>query len=159
MIVLSDNTATNMLIERFGMETINTTIKNLGLHATVLRRKMMDFASAKAGNENLTTAAEMAFLFKGLADNNLGLSPQYNELMLDILKRQQTKDKLPFYLPEDIVLANKTGTLPGAEHDGGILYITGGPYIISIFTDGLAANYEGLQLVAKLGKMIYDYVS
>lgn len=159
MIVLSDNTATNILINRFGMDAVNRAMQNFGLHATVLKRKMMDFAAAKAGRENLTTPQDMAFLFAGLLNHSLGLPTQYNDLMLAILKRQQVRDKLPFYLPEDVVLANKTGTLPGAEHDGGILYVPRGPYIISIFTNGLAVNYEGLQLVARLGKLIYDFVA
>ena len=159
MIVLSDNTATNILIDRFGMDAVNTAMRNFGLPATVLQRKMMDFAAAKAGRENLTTPQDMAFLFAGLLNHSLGLPAKYSDFMLAVLKRQQIRDKLPFYLPEDVVLANKTGTLPGAEHDGGILYVPRSPYIISIFTDGLAANYEGLQLVAKLGKLIYDFAA
>jgi beta-lactamase class A len=156
MIVLSDNTATNMLIDRIGMLAVNETMNSLGLPATVLRRRMMDFAAAKRGEENQTTALDMANMFEILL-NSSALPPEYSTLMLDILKRQQVRDKLPFFLPEETILANKTGTLPGAEHDGGILYLPNGTYIISIFTDGLKANYEGLQLVARLGKIIYDH--
>ncbi|HWR05298.1 serine hydrolase [Sporomusa sp.] len=159
MIILSDNTATNVLIDLAGMSSINTTITGLGLRSTVLRRKMMDFAAAKAGQENHTSAADLACLFSGLASGSFPMPPHYNALMLDILKRQQVRDKLPFYLPEDIVIAHKTGTLPGAEHDAGILFVPGGPYIICILTAELTANYEGLQLVASIGKTIYDYIS
>jgi beta-lactamase class A len=159
MIVLSDNTATNLLIDFIGMDAVNATMKRLSLSSTVLRRKMMDFTAAKAGKENLTSANDMALLFQGLQNGGLDLPPQYNDLMLDILKRQQIRDKLPFYLPEDVIIANKTGTLPGAEHDGGILYVPQGTYIISVFTDSLAANYEGLQLVAGIGKCIYDHIT
>jgi beta-lactamase class A len=156
MIILSDNTATNMLIDRIGMKAVNETMYKLGLHATILRRHMMDFAAAQRGEENQTTALEMAQMFEIIL-NSTGLPHEYSALMLDILKRQQVRDKLPFYLPEETVLAIKTGTLPGAEHDGGILYLPTGTYIISIFTAGLRANYEGLQLVARLGKIIYDH--
>lgn len=158
MIVVSDNTATNMLIELIGMDAVNATMRQYGANSTLLRRKMMDFAAAKNGRENLTTAADMALLFQGLAKNSLGFPTDYNTLMLDILKRQQVEDKLRFYLPEGLALAHKTGTLPGVEHDGGILYLPDGPYIISIFTDQLASNQQGLRLVAKLGKCIYDYL-
>lgn len=156
MIVLSDNTATNMLIDRIGMAKVNQTMKNLGLTSTILKRYMMDFAAAKKGLENQTTASEMAKLFEIIL-NSTGLPQKSSNLILDILKRQQVRDKLPFYLPEDIILANKTGTLPGAEHDGGILYFANKAYIISIFTDNLDANYKGLQLVASLGKIIYEH--
>ncbi len=159
MIILSDNTATNILINLAGMAAINTTIRGLGLESTVLQRNMMDFAAAAAGRENLTSAADLARLFAGIAGSTAAIPPPYNAMMLDILKRQQIRDKLPFYLPEETVIAHKTGTLTGAEHDGGILFIPGGPYIICVLTDGLAANYEGLQLVATIGKTIYEYIS
>lgn len=156
MIILSDNTATNMLIDRIGMTKVNQTMHKLGLTSTVLRRRMMDFAAAKAGRENQTSARDMAGLFEIIL-NSTTLPHEYSTLILDILKRQQVRDKLPFYLPEETVLANKTGTLPGAEHDGGILFLQSGTYIISIFTADLIANYEGLQMVANLGRIIYRH--
>ncbi len=154
MIIVSDNTATNLLIDLAGMSAINATMTNLGLPATVLRRRMMDFAAAEAGNENTTSAADLAALF-ALIQNNTGLPPRCGQLMLDILARQQIRDKLPFYLPEETVIAHKTGTLPGVEHDGGILYLTDGPYTVAVLTSGHAANYQGLQLIADIGKIIY----
>ncbi|MBP2626135.1 MAG: hypothetical protein H6Q68_846 [Firmicutes bacterium] len=156
MIVLSDNTATNMLIDLIGMDAVNRTMTDLGLKSTVLRRQMMDFEAAQAGKENHTTAEDLALLF-GIIESHQKLSPEYGTLMLDILKRQQVRDKLPFYLPEETVLANKTGTLTGVEHDGGILFLPSGSYIISILTADLEVNYQGLQLVASIGKVIYDH--
>jgi beta-lactamase class A len=156
MIILSDNTATNMLIDLVGMNAVNATMTVLGLRSTVLRRRMMDFEAARAGQENKTCAADLARLFALIQQD--GILPQtYSSLMLDILTRQQVRDKLPFYLPEETVIANKTGTLPGVEHDAGILFLPGGPYLICVLTAGLAANYQGLQLVAQIGKAVYEY--
>lgn len=157
MIVLSDNTATNLLIERVGMAAVNKTMAALGLNKTVLRRFMMDFAAAQAGEENTTTAKDMALLFTAIYQAD-GVSEPSARRMVDILSRQQVRDKLPFYLPEEILIANKTGTLDRVEHDGGILFLPKGPYIACVLTAGLAANYLGLQLVAKLGKIIYEYI-
>lgn len=157
MIILSDNTATNMLINLIGMEAINHRMISLGLGSTVLRRQMMDFDAARAGKENSTCAADLALLF-GVIKDSAGLPKEYGLQMMDILKRQQVRDKLPFYLPEEIAIAHKTGTLPGAEHDGGILFLPGGSYIICILTADLEANYQGLQLVARIGKVIYDHL-
>ncbi|WP_312203602.1 serine hydrolase [Anaerospora hongkongensis] len=154
MIILSDNTATNMLIDRIGMDSVNNTAAALGLQSTILRRRMMDFEAAARGEENMTSAADLAQLFAHIYHPQL-LSKEYGALMLDILKRQQVRDKLPFYLPEEIKIAHKTGTLPGVEHDGGILFLSA-PYIICVLTDGHTANYEGLQLVALIGKIIYE---
>ena len=157
MIILSDNTATNMLIDLVGMDSVNKTMKDLGLEQTVLRRRMMDFEAALAGKENDTSAADLALLFSIIYGNSK-LPTEYSELMLDILTRQQVQDKLPFYLPEETVIAHKTGTLSGVEHDGGILFLPGGPYIICILTADLTLNFQGLQLVASLGKVIYDHI-
>jgi beta-lactamase class A len=157
MIILSDNIATNMLIQLLSMDAINKTMKDLGLQSTVLRRLMMDFEAAAAGKENDTSPADLALIFTAIYDH-IGVPPDYGALMLDILKRQQVKDKLPFYLPEETIIAHKTGTLPGVEHDGGILFLPGGPYIICILTADLTANVQGLQLVADLGKAIYEHL-
>lgn len=156
MIILSDNTATNMLINLVGMEAVNATMIDLGLKSTVLRRQMMDFDAARAGKENQTTAADVALLFE-IIESSRDLPQEYGTLMLDILKRQQVRDKLPFYLPEETVIAHKTGTLTAVEHDGGILFLPSGSYIIAILTADLAANYQGLQLVASMGKIIYEH--
>ena len=158
MIILSDNTATNLLINRVTMEAVNTAMTELGLQSTVLQRLMMDFAAAAAGKENYTSAADQARLFQAIAGNVPGITLPGSEAMLAILKRQQVRDKLPFYLPEDTVLAHKTGTLPGVEHDGGILYGSAGSCVVCVLTADLKANYEGLQLVAKIGKYVYDYL-
>ena len=156
MIVVSDNTATNMLLRLAGMEKINACSRELGLTSTVLARRMMDFEAAAAGRDNVTCAADMARLLSCIAGSR-GVNPDYGAQMLDILKRQQVRDKLPFYLPEDTVIANKTGTLPGVEHDGGILYLPNHSYIVCVLTSGLAANQQGIELVARIGKAIYDY--
>lgn len=156
MIVLSDNTATNMLIDLVGMDAVNKTMADVGLKSTVLRRQMMDFDAALAGKENDTCASDLALLF-GIIESRQNLPHEYGTLMLDILKRQQVRDKLPFYLPEETVLANKTGTLTGVEHDGGILFLPKGSYIIAILTADLEVNYQGLQLIASIGKVIYDH--
>ena len=156
MIVLSDNTATNMLIDLIGMDAVNVTMSDLGLKSTILRRQMMDFDAARAGKENDTCASDVALLFE-IIENHQNLPLEYGTLMLDILKRQQVRDKLPFHLPKEIVLANKTGTLTGVEHDGGILFLPNGAYIIAILTADLEVNYHGLQLVASIGKVIYDH--
>lgn len=156
MIVLSDNTATNLLIDRVGMEAVNRTASRLGLTRTVLRRRMMDFTAAREGRENTTCAADMAQMF-ALLRSGTDIPPAYEALMLDILKRQQVRDKLPFYLPEETIIANKTGTLPGIEHDAGILYLPDGEVIVSVLTANLTFNYLGLQLGARVGQIVYEH--
>lgn len=155
MIIISDNTATNMLIDFIGMDAVNRTMNGLGLSSTVLRRRMMDDAAARTGRENLTSAADMAHLLQVLYVGRK-LPLEYHDLMLDILKRQQVRDKLPFYLPEETVVAHKTGTLAGVEHDAGILYLPGGDYLAVVLMADLAYNQEGIMTIAHVGRIIYE---
>jgi beta-lactamase class A len=117
---------------------------------------MMDFAAARAGRENETCAADMVLMFEKIY-TCCSLPQEYGTLMLDILRRQQIRDKLPFYLPGETVMANKTGTLPGVEHDAGILFMSGGPYIICVLSGDLAVNYQGIQAIASIGRMVYEH--
>src|SRR6266404_6035323 len=66
MVAVSDNSATNVLIDRVGMENVNALMESLGLAHTRLRRKMMDLEAAKQGRENISTPREMMTLLEGL---------------------------------------------------------------------------------------------
>ena len=148
MLVVSDNTATNLTIDRLGFEAINHTARSLGLTQTVLERKMMDFAARAAGKENYMSAADAAHLLAVLVHeaggasggaagsargfpagtepatlgSGAGLSASSVRELLAILEKQQFNHKLPALLP-GVRCAHKTGELPGLEHDAGIIYL------------------------------------
>jgi beta-lactamase class A len=132
MVAVSDNTAANVLIDRLGMENVNATIRNLGLTKTMLRRKMMDFESAKRGNENVSTPREMARLleaiYKGKALNK--------ELTVEFIKQLSTlkESEIPHDLPEGVQVANKPGSLKGVRTDSGIVFAKDRPFVISVMT-------------------------
>ena len=86
MIVLSDNTATNLLIERLGMENVNRTLAGLGLRETKLQRLMMRPRESARGQENLSTPAEAAALMARLARCELPLSPEGCRRMQAVLR-------------------------------------------------------------------------
>lgn len=154
MIVLSDNTATNILIDLAGMDQVNRTMAEIGLHNTVLRRNMMDFTAAKAGRENQTTAADLADIFDRIYHAR-GLPAEYGAWMMDILKRQQDRTKLPFYWPEETEFAGKTGMLTGVEHDGGILFLANKAFFICVLSADLTANQEGVLATAAIGQAVF----
>lgn len=118
MITLSDNTASNMLLDLLGMESINATMRELGLQATRLERRFMDFEARQAGRDNWATAADMALLLSHIQANHV---PERTRL-LQILLRQNLNHILPPYWGEETLFAHKTGGLPGLMHDAGILY-------------------------------------
>lgn len=124
MIIFSDNTATNVLIDLLGMDRINETIRRLGFCNTVLQRKMYDTEKSKLGIQNYITAAETGRFLKELYRGTV-VSRDADEKMIEILKNQQLCSKIPFYLqalPKEPVIAHKTGEDTGITHDVGIVY-------------------------------------
>jgi len=127
MIILSDNTATNLLIHRLGMDRINARMATLGLRRTVLSRLLFDSQAQSRGLENHVCASEIGFLLESLYRGEL-VSPVYSEQMLSILKNQRLNGKIPFFL-HGIPLAHKTGEDGGISHDAGIVY-TPEPFVV-----------------------------
>ena len=122
MIVLSDNTATNVLIDRLGKDNINATMRAMGMRQSVLRRKIFDPAGRAAGIENTVSAREIGELLEGLYAGRL-VSPRASAQMLEILRNQKLNGKMPFYLkPRGIAVAHKTGEDDGITHDVGVVY-------------------------------------
>jgi beta-lactamase class A len=125
MIIVSDNTATNVVIDLIGMERVNQFCAGAGLNGTVLRRKMMDADAVRLGLENTTTAHDQAKLLGALAWRNLLPAP-LRAFALQALERQQFNDGLPSLLPDGVIVAHKTGELPGVRHDVGVITGTNG---------------------------------
>jgi len=156
MIIVSDNTATNILIDMLGIDKINERLKELNCKDTILQRKMLDFEKAKKGIDNLTTARDMAVIMEGIYKNEI-LRPELCKLMLDILTKQKYRDKLGRYLDEDILIAHKTGSLSGISHDIGIFLERA--YLIGVFTRKAKDDITGSQLIGKISKIVYEHFS
>lgn len=161
MVIISDNTAANLCIERVGMQAVNDLTASLGLKNTVLQRKMMDMAARAAGLDNFTTPADMALILELLATRRI-LTPELCDLAVDIMKRQQVRDRLPLLLPAEAVVAHKTGELPGVRHDTGIVYVDSTPIVVAALTSefespveqGLVGG-EASSLIAQISREIY----
>lgn len=122
MIILSDNTATNLLIDILGMDAINATMQELGLTGSRLNRKLFRPELSAKGIENYVTAADMGRLLRLMLKGRI-VSPEASREMLNILKNQRLNGKLPFYLhARDITVAHKTGEDDGITHDVGIIF-------------------------------------
>lgn len=151
MMVLSDNWATNLLIQHLGFDAINGYAKSIGMEHTELKRFMMDSEARAAGRENLMTVADLMRLYETLYmqrhDEHIGRE------MWDILGRQQFRDKLPFYWGEETPFYHKTGSLEDVEHDGGLLPLGDDVYGIGVFISHVA-NTRGIALGAAMGERI-----
>lgn len=156
MIVYSDNTATNVLIDFLGIDAINARIRTMGFEKTLLQRKMMDFASAKEGRENYTVPAEAAEFLQRLYDGKL-LGGEYDELMLDIMKGQADEDLMRDELPDEIPIARKTGELDCLDHDIAIVFGKETDYIYCYFGWNAVSNNEARHLLGVTSKIVYDF--
>lgn len=148
MICLSDNTATNILIDYLGMENINKFLKKNGYNDTILGRKMMDVEAVKIGNDNFTSPIDSEKILDILCSDND---------CLDMLKNQTCNNKLHLYIPEEEILAHKTGELPTVEHDVGRLYFHNRWVDILVFTQDLKENIDGIRINNEIGKIVYEY--
>lgn len=152
MITLSDNTATNLLIEKLGFDVINKEADRLNLKATVLQRKMMDFEAARAGRENFMSVQDYYVLMTNIYNNRF--LPRYEDAW-DILARQQFRDCLPAFWPEEVIFHHKTGELDGVVHDGGIAEKGKEAYALICFSSQGANNFATKYEMAKFGAAIY----
>ena len=149
MITESDNVATDMLLEKLGLETIEKRARSLGLRHTTVRRKIMDFAAIDKGRDNLTTPADMATLL-GLWQN--GRLPGSQEA-LRILNKQKRNDVMTALLPREVAVAHKTGQLTGFLHDAGIVFAPTGGYIMVVMSQGGDAD------LGKLGAEVFQVMN
>ena len=120
MVTLSDNDATNVVVDLVGLPEVEALAAELGLPDTSLQRRLMDFAAREAGRENLTTARDLAALMARLRQGG-ALPAEQARAALAVLGRQQLRDGLPALLPPGTWCGNKTGELPGIRHDVGLL--------------------------------------
>jgi len=122
MIILSDNTATNLMIGMLGIENINATIESLGLTGTRLNRMLFRPELSRQGIQNYVSAVDMGKLLQGMLQGEI-VSPEASARMLEILGDQRLNGKLPFYLhSRDIGCAHKTGEDSGITHDVGVIF-------------------------------------
>ena len=134
MIVLSDNSATNILIDRLGIARVNATLEAEGLRVTRLRRKLFDKAGMEAGLSNHVCAREIGLLLERMYAGTL-VSPQASAEMLEILRNQRLNGKMPFFLkPRGIACAHKTGEDDGITHDVGVVYARR-PFVLCMLSE------------------------
>ena len=148
MVAVSDNSATNVLIDRVGMDNVNAMLDSLGLKHTRLRRKMMDLEAAKQGRENISTPREMMVLLDAIYHGKV-LNKESTDDFFKVLSTN--KDSfLPRDLPPDLKIANKPGELEAVRNDSGIVFVQGRPYVICVMTAFLRNEREGEEAISKV---------
>lgn len=159
MIVLSDNTATNLLIDKVGMDAVNARLDRLGLRRTRLRRKMMDLQAAAEGRENVSTPFEMMTLLERIWRAG-SLAEPYRQGLLDILALpKDLPGPLREGVPEDVAVAEKPGELEAVRCDSGLILLPGRPYVLSVMTTYLKRDADGNPAIARISRIVYEHVA
>ena len=159
MLIQSDNTAANKIIDIVGMEQINEDIIAMGLKNTRLNRKTNDERTDITDIENITTAYDLSKIWKHLS-NGTFLSKDNGQMLIDILRRQQIKNKLALYIPDDlkIEISSKTGDKKGVENDTAYLELPKGKFVFTVLSQDIPNSVYGTVSLAKCGKMMWDGV-
>jgi len=155
MILVSDNGATNVLIDRLGMDKVNATLQALGLEQTRLRRHMIDLAAARAGRENTGTPREFARLLEAIYRAR-AVSGEQAEEILKLLKTPK-KDHLSPLLPDGAVVASKPGELEGVRNDCGILFPKNRPFIACVMSSFNRSDKDAEAAIAKIGALAWRH--
>jgi beta-lactamase class A len=150
----SDNAATNVLIDRVSMDAVNRRLDGLGLHATRLRRKMMDLDAARRGDENVSNPGEMRQLVEAMYAGT-GLSRERaRDMMAVVAVPKDSPFRVP--LPETLVVADKPGSLEAVRCVTAIVDIPGRPYAVSIMTTYLRRDADGEAAIREISAALYD---
>lgn len=198
MIIVSDNTATDILLGLVTKEAVNNRLRACGLERTTvalscrellydlvgvggapdtpenrqvaaerLKRRELDPNSRVYRDEraNTTTPREMANLLGHVLRPTLSgaapgpLPPEVCRQMLEIMRRQQVRDRLPLFLAPAVDIAHKTGSVSRVSNDAGILYAPKSPCIVTVFTRDLADDLKGRMAIAQVGQAVYEAYS
>ncbi len=167
MIVFSDNTATNMVLDQIGLPATNARMEKLGFKNTKINAKVfkpetrIDQEFGKKYGLGSTTAKEMVQLLE-LMDAGKVVSPEACKEMLGHLKACDDKEKIVRFLPTGTVVAHKTGSVNASKTDAGIIYTKSGPVALCVLTDGntdqrWVIDNAAQVLIGKIAREVYEH--
>jgi beta-lactamase class A len=156
MITVSSNLATNILIERLGVQNIQRTTAALGAADVKVLRGVEDNKAFAKGLNNTTTAHGLQILLDAIATGRAA-SPSSSREMLEILKRQTFNTGIPAGVPPGTAVAHKTGTITKIHHDAGIVFAPH-PYVLVVLVRGIADEAKSATLIADVSRLFYEHV-
>lgn len=158
MLIHSDNTATNLIIERLGgLSAVQAKIQSLGYQDTRLQRLMMDQVAIAEGRENFTSAREVGQLLAKLYQHKL-VGQEQDQIFLDYLAQQTDRQGLVALLPQGVISYNKTGTnsAQGLQHDAALVQLTNqSAYVLVVLQEG-PGDGDLLKPLQEIGQQVYE---
>jgi beta-lactamase class A len=156
MITVSSNFATNLLIEKLGVEDIRKTVSRLGGDGMQVLRGVEDSKAFAAGRNNSTTARGLLVLLEKLGRSEAVSGPM-DRAMIEVLKRQKFNDAIPAGVPPGTPVAHKTGSITRIHHDAGIVYGRR-PYVLVVLVRGIQEQKVSAPLIASISKAVWEHV-
>jgi beta-lactamase class A len=168
MSALSDNTATNLVLDKVGIANVNKRMASFGLKETRINAKVfrgsttsVDPARTKKYGLGSTTAREMVTLFEKIQSGNEFRSA-IKLVMLEHLKKNDDKDKFGRLTLPDTVIAHKDGSVTASRTNAGILYTPSGAIIVCVLTDNntdrrWVRDNAGNRMCMKVAQAVYDH--
>jgi beta-lactamase class A len=153
MITVSSNLATNLLIQKLGVDNIRATVTALHADGMNLVRGVEDAKAFDKGLNNTTTARGLQVLLQAIA-NGEAVDPDSSRQMVEILERQRFNEGIPAGLPPGTRVAHKTGEITKIHHDAAIVYGSK-PFVLVILVRGIADSKESATLIADIARLIY----
>ena len=154
MITISSNLATNLIIEKLGVDNIRATVHSLHADGMNVLRGVEDNKAYEKGLNNTTTARGLLVLLQSIA-NGTAVDQDSSRQMIAILERQTFHDRIPAGLPPGIRVAHKTGEITNICHDAGIVFATR-PFVLVVLVRGIADSKQSSALIADITRLLYQ---
>ena len=154
MVTVSSNFATNLLIQKFGIDNVRATVTSLHADGMDIKRGVEDQKAFDKGLNNTTTAHGLATLLVAIA-NGKAVDADSSAKMVEILERQKFNEGIPAGVPANIRVAHKTGEITKIHHDAGIVYAER-PFVIVVLVRGIEDFKQSSALIAGITRDLYQ---
>lgn len=154
MITVSSNLATNLLMQKLGVENIRATVHSLRADGMNVLRGVEDSKAFEKGLNNTTTARGLQILLTAIAEGK-AVDPDSSRQMIEILGRQHFNESIPAGLPPGTRVAHKTGEITKIHHDAAIVYAPR-PFVLIILVRGLADEKDSSALMTEITRALYQ---
>jgi beta-lactamase class A len=154
MMMVSDNSSTNVVIQAVGIDKVNARMTALGLGDIRLRRLMMDAAAVKRGDENVASVQSLAKMAE-LLWRGEGLTPESRDIALGMLKL--VSGSIRQAVPSRVPVFSKTGSLDGVRTEAAVVAIEGRPFSLAVMTTYLGQDAEGARVIREMTEAAYRH--
>jgi beta-lactamase class A len=159
MLIQGDNTAANKIINILGLSNINECIKEMGLISTELKSKRLAERYEEKNAQNLSSSEDLSKCWKHLYRGSY-INKDNSTMLIEILKRQQMKNKIAFYIPNNCKseIASKPGDLECVENDTVLISTEKGDFVLTVMSESIPNNIYGNVTISRVGKMAWDII-